>query len=196
MIYISSCENNKKAQSANSIPGFITNQFNEYQLMSNQNPSRVLTIKFNNQKTMPFHRLPFVNPSRGGTSTKFWSLPLQGGYVGGYKAGAAMAEAFLKYLRSHDNDFHGELTSIVGSMMEQFSILEGSRMEDLPISDQSNAYLSFQGQYVGFFNTLTNWLAESVKLFGQSLDQVSERELIERTREGLSKNDNVSSSLQ
>lgn len=150
--------------------------------MSSQNLSQVRTIKFNNQKTIPFHRLPFVNPSRNRTTTKFWSLPLQGGYIGGYEAGAAMAEAFLKHLRSNNSDFHGELTSIVGSMMEQFSNLEGSKMEELPVSDRSDAYSSFHGQYVGFFNTVTNWMAEYVKIFGHSLDQVSERELIKRTR--------------
>lgn len=160
--------------------------------MTNQNLSQTPAIKFNNHKKIPFHRLPFVSPSRNTVNAKFWSLPLQGGYGGGYQAGAAMAEAFLKHFRQNDNDLHNELTIIVGSMMQQFASLDGLRMDSLPVLDQSDAYHSFRGQYVGFFNALTSWIAEHVRIFGQNLDQLSERELIKRAKEGLSKTETYS----
>lgn len=54
-----------------------------------------------------------------------------------------------------------------------------------PIEEWSSSFDSFRGQYVGFFNTVTTWLAASAKQLGSSLDRIDERDLVNRANAGL-----------
>jgi len=134
----------------------------------------------------PFLQLPFVG-SRGTKRTKrFWDVPATGGYFGGYKTGEAMALAFLKFLRADESEYPNyQLTQIVESFMVRFEEEGGEAMVDRRISDWSTSFDSLRGQHVGFFNTLSVWLAAAAKNLGPRLDNLTEQELVRRANAGL-----------
>src|SRR5699024_7073196 len=51
--------------------------------------------------------------------------------------------------------------------------------------EQGERLRSLRGQYVGFCNTLSEWLVASAKQLGRDLDHVSEADLIGKANAGL-----------
>lgn len=135
-------------------------------------------------------RRPFVAPWRELRShpAPFWAVPASGGYIGGYETGEAMALCLLKDLRNDLDDSpecSQELTWIVESMMCRFEQEGGqSRAERRP-DPVDDGFASFQGQYVGFLNTIGMWLRAAARQIGGSLDGISERDLVGRANAGL-----------
>lgn len=131
-----------------------------------------------------FRSLPFVAGWRSKTKTPYWNVPATGGYFGGYETGAAMATAFLKFIRSSNKDVHGYLPWIVDSFARRIEQEGGSEMADRRYGKTSESYDSLRGQYVGFFNTLASALLNHAKTCDY-LDGVSERELVASANAGL-----------
>lgn len=134
-----------------------------------------------------FCRLPFVAGRRAKSASPCWNVPASGGYFGGYETGKAMAQAFLKFLRVEEGDLAAySLTGIAESFMIRFEQEGGKAMADYsPCSERSETFEAFRGQYVGFFNTVSQWLAASAKHLGSNLDQLTEQELVRRANAGL-----------
>jgi hypothetical protein len=134
-----------------------------------------------------FRRLPFVAGRRTESASPFWNVPASGGYLGGYETGEAMALSFLKFLREEKVDFTVYwLTGIVESFMIRFEQEGGKAMADRrPCSEWSETFDAFRGQYCGFFNTVSKWLAASAKHLGSNLDRITEQDLVSRANAGL-----------
>jgi len=134
-----------------------------------------------------FRRLPFVAGWRTDSDTPCWHVPASGGYFGGYETGEAMAQAFLKFLREEQSDFPATwLTGIAESFMTRFEQEGVKAMADRkPMSEWSDSFDSFRGQYVGFFNTISQWLSASAKHLGSNLDRIEEQDLVRRANAGL-----------
>ena len=134
-----------------------------------------------------FHRLPFVAGWRTEADAPCWNVPATGGYFGGYETGKAMAQSFLKYLREEKCDAPAYwLTNIVESFMVRSEQEGGKAMLDRsPVSEWSDSFDSLRGQYVGFFNTVSQWLSASAKNLGGNLDSLTEQDLVRRANVGL-----------
>lgn len=135
-----------------------------------------------------FRRLPFVAGLRSESAAPCWNVPASGGYFGGYETGEAMAQAFLKFLHEEPDDLPSYwLTDIVQSFMVRFEQEGGKAMADRsPCSERSETFQAFRGQYCGFFNTVSQWLAASAKHLGSNLDRITEQDLVHRANAGLS----------
>lgn len=139
-------------------------------------------------KRRGLNRLPFVAKQSSKTIARYWDLPASGGYFGGYETGEAMAQALLKIMRNKETSgFNIELTNIVESFMVRFEQEGGSSMANKnQMADWSESFDSFRGQYVGFFNTLCQWLELSAIHIGRNLDSITEKEISGRASMGLS----------
>jgi len=104
--------------------------------------------------------LPFVSLSKG-SDTPWWNVPQVGNYHFGYCMGETMAHTLMRdYKRHFDADgFPSQLADIVTSMMIHFAKLDGLNMEKKLCPECSPEYASFSGQYVGFFNTIGEFLS-------------------------------------
>jgi len=130
-------------------------------------------------------RLPFVASWRTETPARYWNAPASGGYFGGYETGEAMALMFLKFLRAEEGELAPmTLTQIAESFMVRFD-QEGGYATNKRRGDSGDSFDSLRGQYVGFFNTLSTWLAASAKTLGASLDRLAEQDLVQRANWGL-----------
>lgn len=147
-------------------------------------PAKHAALKYGRSRNQ-FLRLPFMG--KGETIKALcWDLPATGGYVGGYRAGEAMAISFLKYLRDQDQPFiPTELTHIAGAIMERWSQEGGHRMASRSMANQSLAFESIHGQYAGFFNTLLPWIHAAASRLGGNLDSITEGDLIRKANAGL-----------
>lgn len=134
-----------------------------------------------------FWRLPFVAGWRTESASPCWNVPASGGYFGGYETGEAMAQAFLKFVREEKGDFPAYgLTDIVESFMTRFEQEGGKAMRDRsPFGGQSETFEALRGQYCGFFNTVSQWLAASATHLGSGLDRIEEQDLVRRANAGL-----------
>ena len=133
-----------------------------------------------------FRGLPFVADRRAGTAAACWAVPASGGYYGGLTTGAAMAEAFLKFLRDDESELPPVwLTDIVQSFMARFEAEGGQAMADRRPDDWSAGFDSLRGQQAGFFNTLCRALAAAAKDLGDGLDDISYGDLARRGDAGL-----------
>lgn len=133
-----------------------------------------------------FRRLPFVAGRHSKSANPFWNIPASGGYFGGYETGEAMALAFLKFLREEDSNIPSYwLTKIAESFMCRWEQEGGSDMAERRHLNHSDGFDSIRGQYVGFFNTLSQWLSAAAKGMGSNLDRMTERELVARANMGL-----------
>ncbi|WP_339678272.1 hypothetical protein [uncultured Zhongshania sp.] len=131
------------------------------------------SIRFNNRKKLPLHRLPFVGPTdekKWGYS--FWRVPKTGGYGGGCDTGTALANIYLKHLREHGASSGGALQGIVLDMF------------DCECNDDPEV-TALRGQVVGFFSTLDHWLEGAAKCLGSSLDNADKRALLKKANNGL-----------
>ena len=139
-------------------------------------------IKRKTRDKTGFYRLPFVAGWRTEADAHCWNVPATGGYFGGYETGNAMAQSFLKYLREEKSDVPAYwLTNIVESFMVRFEQEGGKAMLDrTPVSEWSDSFDSLRGQYVGFFNTVSQWLSASAKNLGGNLDSLTEQDLVRR----------------
>ncbi|MDD3676036.1 hypothetical protein [Thauera propionica] len=146
-----------------------------------------LPIKRKTRVKRGFRRLPFVAGRSANSAAPCWNVPASGGYFGGYETGEAMAQAFLKFLREEEGGFPAYwLTFIVESFMIRFEQEGGKAMADrVPCSERSETFVAFRGQYCGFLNTVSQWLAASAKHLGASLDRISEQDLVRRANAGL-----------
>jgi hypothetical protein len=136
------------------------------------------------------HRLPFVAKRIGKCDQPlFWDVPATGGYFGGYATGKAMALAYLKVQRKHGSPgVRDPLTRIAGSFMIRFEQSGGSKAlrEDCFSAEQKNdGMAALRGQYVGFFNTISQWLDLAAMHLGARLDQLDEDELLAEANAGL-----------
>jgi len=104
--------------------------------------------------------LPFVSLGKD-SDTPWWNVPQMGNYHFGYCMGETMAHTLIKYYKHHHDadDLASQLTQIVTSMMIHFVKLDGITMEKKSVKEHSPEYESFHGQYVGFFNTLGEFLS-------------------------------------
>jgi hypothetical protein len=133
-----------------------------------------------------FRSLPFVAGWRTESASPCWNVPASGGYFGGYETGEAMAQAFLKFLRDEQGDFPAYwLTGIAESFMVRFEQEGGRAMKDRSPCSGSDGFEAFRGQYCGFFNTVSQWLAASAKHLGSNLDRLTEQDLVRRANAGL-----------
>ncbi|WP_035625359.1 hypothetical protein [Herminiimonas sp. CN] len=134
-----------------------------------------------------FQNLPFVAGSRSVTETPYWSVSASGGYFGGYETGAAMAQSFLKFLREDKGEFASHhLTGIIESFMVRFEQEGGLAMKNMGrMSEWSDGFSGFRGQYTGFFNTIADWLTASAKHLGGNLDRLTEQDLVRKANAGL-----------
>lgn len=128
-------------------------------------------LKYHTRRSRRFHRLPFVPGGNRGV----WGLPQGGGYRGGYITGEAMAVAFMKYLRSEDEENSGAcLAWIVTDMAAGRAAMDGETRA------------SYDGQTTGFLHQLGRFLIIAAKESCTSLDAVSERMILDRANAGLS----------
>lgn len=143
-------------------------------------------IKRKTTSQVGFRSLPFVAGPRTDSDSPCWHVPATGGYFGGYETGEAMAQALLKLHRSEKSaDSSFALTHIVKSFMRRFEEEGGKAMDDRRASDRSDSFDSLRGQYVGFFNTMSEWLEAVAQQLGGRLDKISNDELLSRANAGL-----------
>jgi hypothetical protein len=132
----------------------------------------------------PYHSLPFVG--KGGEAS-FWALPATGGYFGGYKAGEAMALAFVKATRDRPDVVASTfLTTVAEAFMCRFEEEGGIKAaRSARASNANDGMPALRGQWAGFFNTLHHWLAISAKQLGGGLDAVSMQRFVDDANDGL-----------
>lgn len=129
--------------------------------------SQAKALNFNNDKSLPLHRLPFVGKGGKGPGLSFWNVPATGGYMGGCNTGRALALVYMKHLREHDPADGGRLQAIA------FSMFEDGATDD-----------ARKGQIVGFFAML-----EKACFWGSrqnlNLDNFRSADLLEEANAGL-----------
>ena len=131
-------------------------------------------LRFHRNRKIDAHQLPFVGLSKG-KAADFWALPASGGYWGGHMAGEAMAAAYMKHLRARRGEyFGGELQSIAIAMADK-------RRQATSHRDKR----SIDGQMVGFFGALDQWLCAASTSLGAGLERFSDAELVAKANEGL-----------
>lgn len=134
--------------------------------------------------------LPCVSEERiKGDFPRFWDVPAEGGYWGGYKTGEAMAQAFLRALRHlpHEDAAPG-ITWAFEGFLHAMNVHGGSQ----PLMDSKRGDIvhggpmdSLRGQYVGFFNTVNKWIFAAAKNLGPSLDKMDMETLTEKANAGI-----------
>jgi len=136
-------------------------------------------LKYKPRKKLAIHRLPFVGrvhvqPEHGGLS--FWDVPLTGGYIGGCKAGEALAVSTLVFLRE-ERDSHylerGILGQIAAAWMER------------AIDANPEERLALRGQAVGFMSKMSEWVDAAVSDLGANLDRSDKAAILTRINAGL-----------
>jgi len=136
--------------------------------------------------------LPFVATRNEVTNSRFWDVPATGGYLGGFETGEAAAIAFLKYQRGEEaGGANNTLVMIVESFAVRLIEEGGTEMLSRPLNLQTPAYKSLHGQFVGFFNTLSECLENAVKQSGQSLENIEDNELLKKMNAGLGFDENA-----
>lgn len=131
------------------------------------------TLKPNNQRSVPSHRLPFVKSMSG--HMNFWSVPATGEFAGGCQAGEALAKIYLKHLR--ENDYAGGcLQMIVADMCRQ-----SEKCRDAGGAEAD----SVSGQIVGFFSVLDKWLHTAATMIGEPLDNLDVAALLSTANAGI-----------
>lgn len=143
-------------------------------------------LKRKPRRKYAFQELPFVGGRKTDLAIRWWHVPARGGYVGGYQTGEAMAQAFLKFLRSQGRTNHAQqLTQVAESFMARYEQEGGRAMAGKRMTEWSEGFDSLRGQYIGFFNTVSQWLAAAAIELGRNLDQATDQELIKRANAGL-----------
>lgn len=130
-------------------------------------------LQFNNRKSLPIHRLPFVGKAKSGIGASFWAVPKTGDYRGGCQTGEALALIYLKHLKEHTSETG--LTSLQRIALDMF---------DCELSD-SPEMTALRGQAVGFFSVLEQWLIGAAKHLDDGLDAHDNKALIEAANTGL-----------
>lgn len=135
-------------------------------------------LKYKPRKALAAHRLPLVGkahvqPECGGLS--FWDVPLTGGYVGGCKAGEALATSTLVFLREESDDYLNRciLGQIAAAWMER------------AIDASPEERTALRGQAVGFMATISEWVAAAVNDLGANLDRADKAAILARINAGL-----------
>jgi len=131
-------------------------------------------LKLNNDKALPFHRLPFVGPAADGVGLSFWKVPKTGGYTGGCTTGTALARLYLKHLREHGAEDGGSLQGIVLDMIGQGFPNENDAEQN-----------ALRGQVVGFFSELDPFIAAAARNAGAPLDTLRHDDLLAEANNGL-----------
>lgn len=143
-------------------------------------------LKAKKPAAYPFAGLPFVNRklAEHKAQPEYWDVDLGGGYFGGYKVGEAMALAYLKCDRIHGQpNMDYFLTKIVTSFVIQYERAGGFKAVEQ--SDGNDGGAALRGQFVGFFNTISQRLALASRLLFHDLDRVTEQELIDIANIGM-----------
>lgn len=130
-------------------------------------------LQFNNRKSLPIHRLPFVGKAKSGIGASFWAVPKTGDYRGGCQAGEALALIYLKHLKEHTSETG--LTSLQRIALDMF---------DCELSD-SPEMTALRGQAVGFFSVLEQWLIGAAKHLDGGLDGHDSKSLLKAANTGL-----------
>ena len=147
-------------------------------------PAPVL-LKKKRRVKCPLDNLIFTTAERDHPNP-CWNVPTTGGYLGGYETGRAMAHDFLKMLRNDQSSTPPtDLAQIVKSFAIKFGIENGPEMCNKPIPERTENFGSLHGQYVGFFNTLSEWLKAGAKHLVGGLDEMTEDDLLARANAGL-----------
>lgn len=154
--------------------------------LANKNSMQVVRksaaiIKLKKSQKPDIWSLPFTNRKE----RSHWALPATGGYAGGYETGDAMALVFLKYMRGIDQTTPpiNELTLILEAIYRRIKE-EGGPLP--PLQEPGGAYESLRGQYVGFFNCITQWAwIASRSHHGSFLDRMSTADLVGVANKGL-----------
>jgi len=138
----------------------------------------------------PFKRLPFFHVGKVKTNSH-WALPATGDYFGGYEAGKAMAQAFLKHLATDYDSFNAYLLlSIIEDQNNRLhEAIERHQCKDLNTTKWPTEPASLRGQRTGFINTIGEALAASIKILSPLFDDVSEDEIIQRANHALKRTD-------
>lgn len=131
-------------------------------------------LRFHRNRKIDTHQLPFVGLERG-KQADLWALPAAGGYWGGHQAGEAMAAAYMRHLRARKGEYRGgELQSIAIAMADKRKQAKSRREK-----------MSIDGQMVGFFGALDQWLCTASTVLGAGLDRFSDAELVAKANYGL-----------
>lgn len=147
-------------------------------------PRRML-LKKKRRVKCPMDNLIFTTAERDHPAP-CWNVPTTGGYVGGYETGTAMAHDFLKMLRNDKSSMPAtDLVRIFESLAIKFGVEDGPAMCAKPIPERTENFGSLRGQYVGFFNTLSEWLRAGAKHLVGGLDEMTEADLLARANAGL-----------
>lgn len=139
-----------------------------------------IKLKLKDPKKTVLWDLPFADKK----TMSYWAVPATGGYFGGYKTGNAMALIFLRHLRNRDQTLPpiNDLTQILEAIFKRIQDAGGPLP---PLQEPGGAYASLRGQYVGFFNCVTQWLWVAATKHGDSLDELSDADLVAQANEGL-----------
>lgn len=107
-----------------------------------------------------FLDLPFVDVN---SPYRYWCLPLEGDYFGGYETGRSMAGTYLAFLRGNPQrkPDASYVPLILESFMKRFQFLNGAAFMDGPVSHGPQDFHILKGHYCGFFGTIGHaaWLA-------------------------------------
>lgn len=139
-----------------------------------------IKLKPKNPQKTALWDMPFADKK----TRSYWAVPATGGYLGGYKTGNAMALVFLRHLKNRDQTLSpiNDLTHILEAIFRRIQEAGGPLP---PLQDPGGAYASLRGQYVGFFNCVTQWLWVAATKYGDSLDELSDADLVATANEGL-----------
>lgn len=135
-------------------------------------------LKYKPRKKLAAHRLPFVGrvhvqPEHGGLS--FWDVPLTGGYIGGCKAGEALAVSTLVFLREEGGETPDRwlLGQIAAAWMER------------AIDASPEECIALRGQAVGFMSKMSEWVSAAAADLGANLDRTDKAAILTRINAGL-----------
>lgn len=149
-------------------------------------PAGITLLKKQRPVKSDLGNLIFAARGKADRKSWLWCVPSTGGYVGGYRTGEAMALDFLKMLRNEQSGMpSNHLTMVVQSFAVKFANENGPDLCNKPLAQRTASFSSLHGQYVGFFNTLSDWLQAGAKQMGNNLDSKSKADLIAKANSGL-----------
>ncbi len=115
----------------------------------------------------------------------FWNLPATGGLQGGIDVGRAVALDYLKSLRrSPEGSDRGHTLAWAAESLA-WRIAKTGGWDAEHAKDMSPEARALMGQSLGFFTTLSEWLAASARHLGSGLDATTEAVIDQRIRAGL-----------
>lgn len=142
-----------------------------------EKPAKVrVKLREKPHKKLDAHRLPFVGRDHvqeksGGIC--FWDVPFAGGFDGGRETGEAIACMYLAHLRRARHEKYYKIN--IGAMLIDMMGRSPQNEEELA---------SRKGQLMGFASVLDNWLRAAVDEFGEKLETIDHKKLLDQANGG------------